>query len=202
VIVLYALGLTLVTVDGLVVPLLVGVTREDPAASERRATGLESELANVRHERDQFEAELDEERSARTGLQATLDTLGRSQSRFELYQDRGGQWCWRLRHRNGNVIVDGGEGYTRRHNAQNGVQAVRRDALGASVMLVEAEDALPRKTRRSTPSKSTTIEPISNCTRTRKDGSAGDSATATVASPPTAARGTRTGAGRSTASRA
>jgi uncharacterized protein YegP (UPF0339 family) len=161
VIVLYVLGLALITVGGLVVPLFVGVTREDLAASERRVADLEAELADTRRERDrlesevadarrerdQLESELEETRAAgetaRTDLQATLDALQTSQSRFELYEDRSEQWRWRLRHRNGNVIANGGEGYTRRHNAQNGIQAVRRDALGATVMLVEAADALP-----------------------------------------------------------
>ncbi|MFB6301051.1 MAG: YegP family protein, partial [Halobacteriales archaeon] len=53
------------------------------------------------------------------------------------------QWRWRLRHRNGNLIADSGEGYTRKHNAQKGMQAVRRDALGATTMLIESEAELP-----------------------------------------------------------
>jgi uncharacterized protein YegP (UPF0339 family) len=150
VILLYALGIAIIALGGLIVPLLVGVTRSDLETSERRAADLESELADVRRERDRLESELEGERretaagrTAQTDLQATLDALRTSQSRFELYEDRSGQWRWRLRHRNGNVIATGGEGYTRRHNAQNGLQAVRRDALGATVLLVENEDALP-----------------------------------------------------------
>jgi len=147
VIILYVVGLALITIGGLVVPLLVGVTREDLEASEDRAADLESELADVRRERDQLADELEETRTAgqtaQTELQTTLDALRTSQSRFELYQDRSEGWRWRLRHRNGRLIADSGESYTRRHNAQNGIEAVRRDALGGTVLLIESEDALP-----------------------------------------------------------
>jgi len=30
---------------------------------------------------------------------------------FELYRDREGQYRWRLRHDNGNILADSGEGY-------------------------------------------------------------------------------------------
>jgi len=30
---------------------------------------------------------------------------------FELYQDRAGEYRWRLRHDNRNIIADSGEGY-------------------------------------------------------------------------------------------
>nr|WP_233357312.1 DUF1508 domain-containing protein [Halococcoides cellulosivorans] len=65
---------------------------------------------------------------------------------FELYEDRSEQWRWRLRHRNGNVIADGGQGYTRQHNAQKGIQSVRSNALGASTLLIDTVDELPDET--------------------------------------------------------
>lgn len=30
---------------------------------------------------------------------------------FETYQDESGEYRWRLRHENGNVVADSGEGY-------------------------------------------------------------------------------------------
>jgi amphi-Trp domain-containing protein len=54
-----------------------------------------------------------------------------SLARFELFEDRGGEWRWRLRHRNGNIIATSGEGYTRKHNAWKGLQSVVRNAPGA-----------------------------------------------------------------------
>jgi amphi-Trp domain-containing protein len=56
-----------------------------------------------------------------------------SLGRFELFEDRGGEWRWRLVHRNGNVVATSGEGYTRKHNARKGLRSVMRSAPGAAV---------------------------------------------------------------------
>ncbi len=97
----------------------------------------EADLARVVNELrgDLAETEVD--------LAAQLQSLRESQSRFELYQGQDDLWRWRLRHRNGNIIADCGEGYTRKHNAQKGMEAVRRDALGGTVLLIETEAELP-----------------------------------------------------------
>lgn len=34
----------------------------------------------------------------------------------QAYQDSHGEWRWRLKHRNGNVLSDSGEGYQNRHD--------------------------------------------------------------------------------------
>ncbi len=54
-------------------------------------------------------------------------------ARFELFLDRGDEWRWRLRHRNGNIIATSGEGYTRKHNAQKGLRSVMQNAPEAKV---------------------------------------------------------------------
>ena len=58
----------------------------------------------------------------------------RSRARFELFRDRADEWRWRLVHHNGNIIADGGEGYNRKRSARNGLESVRRNAPGASVV--------------------------------------------------------------------
>jgi amphi-Trp domain-containing protein len=63
-----------------------------------------------------------------------------SAARFELYTDRADEWRWRLVHDNGNVIADGGEGYTRKENARNGLESVRANAPGAGVVEVRTEE--------------------------------------------------------------
>ncbi len=150
VIVLYALGLGVITAGGVLGPLLVGATREDLEASEGRAAALESELNEVRAERDRLADDLQSAREetaegdvASADLQTRLEGLHASQARFELYQGKGDQWRWRLRHRNGNVVATGGQGYTRKHNAQKGLGSVRRNALGATTLLIEREEELP-----------------------------------------------------------
>ena len=58
-------------------------------------------------------------------------------SRFEVYEDRAGEWRWRLVHWNGNIVADGGEGYASKHNAKRAVRSVMRTA--STARLVERE---------------------------------------------------------------
>ena len=62
---------------------------------------------------------------------------GTSLARFQLFEDRAGEWRWRLVHRNGNIIATSGEGYTRRHNAEKGLRSVVANAPDAEVELEE-----------------------------------------------------------------
>ncbi|GAB7093281.1 hypothetical protein JCM30237_04330 [Halolamina litorea] len=99
---------------------------ENTAATLGQAvTALSADLADVETSEDD--------------LIEQLWSLRQSQARFELYEDKRGEYRFRLRHRNGNVIATGGEGYTQRHNAQNGIESVRRNALGAPVLRIEPE---------------------------------------------------------------
>jgi len=52
---------------------------------------------------------------------------------FELYKDKTGEYRWRLRHENGNIIADSGEGYTTKANAENGIQSVKENAPDAPI---------------------------------------------------------------------
>lgn len=52
---------------------------------------------------------------------------------FELYQGSDKQYRWRLKSANGQVIATGGEGYVSKAGAQNGIDAVKRDAPSADV---------------------------------------------------------------------
>jgi len=63
-----------------------------------------------------------------------VDTAaGRSGATFELYRDRAEEWRWRLRHANGNVIADSGEGYGKKANARTGIESVKANSPGAAV---------------------------------------------------------------------
>jgi len=64
--------------------------------------------------------------------QPTFETAN---ARFQLFRDRSGDWRWRLRHANGNVIADCGEGYSSRQKAEQGLQSVKSNAPGAEVEL-------------------------------------------------------------------
>ncbi|WP_246308241.1 HVO_2922 family protein [Halosimplex rubrum] len=50
---------------------------------------------------------------------------GESQGTFEVYEDAAGEYRWRLVHRNGNIVADGGEGYDDRDAVDDAVERVR-----------------------------------------------------------------------------
>ena len=56
-----------------------------------------------------------------------------SLAKFEVFRDRSEAWRWRLRHRNGNIIATGGQGYTRKHNAVKGLRSVIANSQDAAV---------------------------------------------------------------------
>jgi len=61
------------------------------------------------------------------------DVLDADDAAFEVYEDVAGEWRWRLRHRNGNIVADSGEGYAARRGAREAVDRVKRRADGATV---------------------------------------------------------------------
>ncbi len=143
VILTYIIGLFLLGIAGAFIPLLTDPIRGEHEALQRdaaeTAANLEArdrELAEATGRANDLEDEV-------TALEADLEGLRTSQARFELYEDRAGEHRWRLRHRNGNVIADSGEGYTRRHNAQKGMQSVRRNALGAGTLRIDPDAEVP-----------------------------------------------------------
>ena len=54
--------------------------------------------------------------------------------KFEMYQDKAGEWRWRLRSSNGNQIASSGEGYSDKAGCKNGIAAVKRDAPDAEIV--------------------------------------------------------------------
>jgi len=60
-----------------------------------------------------------------------------SDATFELFEDSGGEYRWRLRHANGNIIADSGEGYASKQKARQGLRSVKETAPEAPVEEVE-----------------------------------------------------------------
>ena len=56
-----------------------------------------------------------------------------SNATFVLYQDSAEQWRWRLVHDNGNIIADGGQGYSSKRRARGGIESVKTNAPDATV---------------------------------------------------------------------
>ncbi len=106
-------------------------TTED--ADERgRAAPAETTEAAETHQAVET-PETDHEPDADAGTDSD-DSESDAAATFELYRDRADEWRWRLRHRNGNIIADGGEGYSSKAAAKNGIESVRRNAPGATLV--------------------------------------------------------------------
>ncbi|GAB6879942.1 hypothetical protein JCM17823_22160 [Halorubrum gandharaense] len=65
------------------------------------------------------------------------DALDVGNAAFEIYEDADAEWRWRLRHRNGNILADSGEGYASRSGAVEAVTGVKEYAPGADAETVE-----------------------------------------------------------------
>jgi uncharacterized protein len=57
--------------------------------------------------------------------------------KFELYQDKGGDYRFRLKAGNGEVIATG-QGYSSKASAKNGIDSVKRNAADAEVVEIES----------------------------------------------------------------
>lgn len=54
-------------------------------------------------------------------------------AKFQVYKDRAGEWRWRLRADNGEIIADSAEGYVNKSDCKHGVDLVKTKAPGAQV---------------------------------------------------------------------
>ena len=52
--------------------------------------------------------------------------------KFELYQDKAGEYRFRLKARNGQIIA-ASEGYSSRSSCENGIESVRKNAADATI---------------------------------------------------------------------
>jgi len=137
IIALYAVGMAVVALGAVLVPLLNQSTETPPTTDEDAmadAAIAEAE-ANAEAAREEASQLADEVGT----LTDELATLHDSKATFELYEDEAGKYRWRLRHRNGNIIADSAQGYTRRASAQNGIESVRRNALGGDLVQLETQ---------------------------------------------------------------
>ena len=105
---------------------------EPPSADEDEATAEPAESSAAEPAESSAAESPPVDESETPAVAGTADASG-SLARFEVYPDTAGEWRWRLRHRNGNVIATGGEGYTRKHNALKGLRSVMQNSPDAEV---------------------------------------------------------------------
>jgi len=111
-----------------------GTVTVDPAAEPEVEIELEREDGTVH-----FEVEMEWPEAEG----AIDDAAAASKAGFELYADSADDWRWRLVHDNGNIIADGGGGYSDRRDAESGIESVQRNAPGAHVIDVDREEEAP-----------------------------------------------------------
>jgi uncharacterized protein len=58
---------------------------------------------------------------------------------FEVYKDKGGEFRWRLRSVNKQVIATSGQGYKEKRDCTNGIESVKKNAPEAKVEEVATE---------------------------------------------------------------
>jgi len=100
----------------------------------------------LRHDNGNIIADSSEGYAAESGAQDAVvrvreyapeaHSLDIGSAAFEIYEDVGEEWRWRLRHRNGNVLADSGQGYADRSGAEDGLLSVKRNAPNADVEAV------------------------------------------------------------------
>ena len=136
IITLYAFGLVLIAVGAALVPVIS--TRVVPPEGEAVEDLIDPEPGE---EVAQDDAEPEPVPDAEPESAAEPE----SKARFELYEDRGGKWRWRLRHRNGNIIADSAQGYSSRQKARQGLQSVQANSPGAELIQQEKEVEEPEE---------------------------------------------------------
>lgn len=57
--------------------------------------------------------------------------------KFELYQDKAGQWRWRLVAKNGKITADSGESFHSQGNARRAAKAVRDSIAKADIIITK-----------------------------------------------------------------
>lgn len=57
--------------------------------------------------------------------------------KFEVYADAKGEYRWRLKASNGQVVATGGQGYASERSCREGIESVKKNAPAAEVIEVE-----------------------------------------------------------------
>ena len=73
------------------------------------------------------------------GTRAVAAEGKKSGANFEVYQDKGGEWRWRLRTTNSQVIATSGAGYKEKRSCMDGIESVKKNAKDAEVKEIKGE---------------------------------------------------------------
>lgn len=100
---------------------IIGVSGEGYSSKQNARKGMESVRENI----------------PGAGLKEITSPEDAAQASFEVYEDNAGEWRWRLRHDNGNIIADSGEGYADRSGVEEAVERVRSYSATADTLTLD-----------------------------------------------------------------
>ena len=78
--------------------------------------------------------------AARTAAAAD-ETEKKHDATFEVYKDKGGEYRWRLRTTNSQVIATSGQGYSSKQSCEDGIASVKKNAPDAAVEEKSGDEA-------------------------------------------------------------
>jgi uncharacterized protein YegP (UPF0339 family) len=70
-------------------------------------------------------------------VRAQPDERPAAKATFEVYRDAGGEFRWRLRTQNSQVIATSGDGYKEKRSCLEAIESVKRNAADAPVKEME-----------------------------------------------------------------
>ena len=70
---------------------------------------------------------------------AAAETDKKSGATFEMYKDKAGDYRWRLRTTNSQVIATSGQGYASKRACEEGIESVKKNAPDATVEEKESD---------------------------------------------------------------
>ena len=68
----------------------------------------------------------------------------KSGAAFEVYQDKAGEYRWRLRTTNSQVIATSGAGYKEKRSCMDGIESVKKNAKDAEVKEIKEEEGVEK----------------------------------------------------------
>ncbi len=66
-------------------------------------------------------------------LNLYITSGGESRAKFQIFKDQSGEYRWRLRADNNEIIADSAEGYVKKSDCEHGVELVKQKAPEAQV---------------------------------------------------------------------
>lgn len=69
---------------------------------------------------------------AKKAIAGIIEDVGKRE--FDLYQDKAGEWRWRLKAKNGQIVAASSEGYKAKSDAEKAIQSIKDGAAAADTV--------------------------------------------------------------------